>query len=70
MIIIRKHLKSRKNRKYVKDNFTIGKMTNKLSETLDTYNVGDGPTQVGLKLPTLKKKETPTKMELPKLKKG
>ena len=62
--------KSRKNRKYVKDNFTLDQMSSKLSEILDTYKVGDGPTQVGLKLPTLKKKETPTKMELPKLKKG
>ena len=47
--------KSRKNRKYVKDNFTIGKMSSKLSEVLDAYKVGDGPTQVGLKLPKLKK---------------
>ena len=47
--------KSRKNRKYVKDNFTLDQMTSKLSEILDTYNVGQGPTQVGLKLPKLKK---------------
>lgn len=61
--------RSRKNRKYVKDNFTIDKMSSKLSEILDTYKVGEGPTQVGLKLPTLKKKDTPAKIELPKLKK-
>ena len=47
--------KSRKNRKYVKDNFTLDQMSSKLSEILDTYKVGDGPTQVGLKLPKLKK---------------
>ena len=47
--------KSRKNRKYVKDNFTIDQMSSKLVEILDTYKVGDGPTQVGLKLPKLKK---------------
>jgi len=61
--------KSRKNRKYVKDNFTLDRMSSKLSEILDTYKVGDGPSQVGLKLPELKKKDNPTKMELPKLKK-
>ena len=47
--------RSRKNRKYVKDNFTIDQMSSKLAEILDTYKVGDGPTQVGLKLPKLKK---------------
>ena len=46
---------SRKNRKYVKDNFTIEQMSSKLVNILDTYNVGEGPTQVGLKLPKLKK---------------
>ena len=49
--------KSRKNRKYVKDNFTLDKMSSKLSEILDTYKVGDGPQQVELKLPKLKKVE-------------
>lgn len=47
--------KSRKNRKYVKDNFTLDNMSSKLSEILDTYKVGDGPQQVALKLPKLKK---------------
>ena len=61
--------KSRKNRKYVKDNFTLSQMSSKLNKILDTYKVGDGPTQVGLKLPTLKKKNTPTELKLPKLKK-
>ena len=61
--------KSRKNRKYVKDNFTFDEMSSKLTKILDTHNVGSGPTQVGLKLPTLKKKETPTEVKLPKLKK-
>lgn len=61
--------RSRKNRKYVKDNFTFDNMSSKLSQILDTYKVGEGPQQVGLKLPKLKKKDSPTKMELPKLKK-
>jgi len=30
-------------------------MSSKLSEILDTYKAGEGPTQVGLKLPKLKK---------------
>jgi glycosyltransferase involved in cell wall biosynthesis len=47
--------RSRKNRKYVKDNFTLDKMSSKLSEILDTYKVGEGPQQVELKLPKLKK---------------
>lgn len=47
--------KSRKNRKYVKDNFTIDRMSSKLSEILDTYKVDEGPQQVELKLPKLKK---------------
>jgi len=47
--------KSRKNRKYVKDNFTLDKMSSKLSEILDTYKIGEGPQQVALKLPELKK---------------
>ena len=62
--------KSRKNRKYVRDNFTLTDMSAKLTEILDTYKVGDGPTQVGLTLPKLKKKESTPKLELPKLKKG
>ena len=47
--------KSRKNRKYVKDNFTIRKMTDLLDKILQDYKVGDGPQQVELKLPKLKK---------------
>tara|TARA_A200000159_G_C7334461_1_gene344442 strand:- start:1202 stop:2482 length:1281 start_codon:yes stop_codon:yes gene_type:complete len=47
---------SRKNRHYVKTNFTQDKMTEKLGELLTQYKVGEGPTQVGLKLPKLKKK--------------
>ena len=47
--------KSRKNRKYVKDNFTLGQMSSKLSKILENYKVGNGPQQVGLKLPKLKK---------------
>lgn len=47
--------KSRKNRKYVKDNFTIRKMTESLDTILQDYSVGGGPQQVELKLPKLKK---------------
>ena len=61
--------KSRKNRHFVKTNFTFEKMSSKLGEILDKYNVGSGPQQVSLKLPTLKKKEEATKVTLPKLKK-
>jgi hypothetical protein len=32
-------------------------MTTKLGELLEKYKVGEGPTQVGLKLPKLKKKD-------------
>jgi len=47
--------KSRKNRKYVKDNFTIGKMTELLGELLQKHEAGKGPQQVTLQLPKLKK---------------
>ena len=47
---------SRKNRHFVKTNFTQEKMTEKLGELLTQYKVGEGPKQVGLKLPKLKKK--------------
>ena len=47
---------SRKNRHYVKTNFTKAHMSSKLGQILDTHKVGQGPTQVGLKLPKLKKK--------------
>lgn len=50
--------KSRKNRKYVKDNFTIRKMTDLLDNILQDYKVGEGPQQVELKLPKLKKVST------------
>jgi len=49
------HEQSRKNRHYVKTNFTKEHMTSKLSKILDTHSAGQGPTQVGLKLPKLKK---------------
>ena len=47
--------RSRKNRKYVKDNFTIGKMTELLGELLQKHEAGKGPQQVTLQLPKLKK---------------
>ena len=47
--------KSRKNRKYVKDNFTIQKMTELLGDILEKHNAGKGPQQVTLQLPKLKK---------------
>jgi glycosyltransferase involved in cell wall biosynthesis len=47
--------RSRKNRKYVKDNFTIGKMTQLLGDILQKHNAGKGPQQVTLQLPKLKK---------------
>jgi glycosyltransferase involved in cell wall biosynthesis len=46
---------SRKNRKFVKDNFTIRNMTELLGEILQKHNVGKGPQQVTLQLPKLKK---------------
>lgn len=48
--------RSRKSRHYVKTNFTKGHMSTKLGQILDTYKVGDGPQQVTLQLPKLKKK--------------
>lgn len=47
---------SRKNRHYVKTNFTKEHMSTKLGEILDQHKVGEGPQQVTLKLPKLKKK--------------
>ena len=61
--------KSRKNRHYVKTNFTLDKMSDTLSGILDKYNVGDGPKQVGLTLPKLKKKSPAPELKLPELKK-
>jgi glycosyltransferase involved in cell wall biosynthesis len=49
--------RSRKNRKYVKDNFTIRKMTELLDNILQSHKVGEGPQQVTLQLPKLKKVE-------------
>jgi glycosyltransferase involved in cell wall biosynthesis len=49
--------RSRKNRKYVKDNFTIRKMTELLGEILQKHDAGKGPQQVTLQLPKLKKVE-------------
>ena len=50
-----------------RNKFTLDKMTLKLDEIMEKY-VKDSPQQVGLKLPKLKKVESP-KLELPKLKK-
>jgi glycosyltransferase involved in cell wall biosynthesis len=61
--------RSRKNRKYVKDNFTIGKMTELLSELLQKHGAGNGPQQVALQLPNLKKIGDTKTLQLPKLKK-
>tara|TARA_B100001287_G_scaffold115087_1_gene96793 strand:- start:567 stop:1859 length:1293 start_codon:yes stop_codon:yes gene_type:complete len=47
---------SRKNRQYVKSNFTFQHMSTKLGEILDEHKAGQGPQQVTLKLPKLKKK--------------
>ena len=41
---------SRKNRHFVKTNFTKEHMTEKLSQILDEYKVGEGPTQVRIKI--------------------
>jgi glycosyltransferase involved in cell wall biosynthesis len=49
--------KSRKNRKFVKDNYTISKMTESLGQILEKYKVDKGPQQVTLQLPKLKKVE-------------
>lgn len=46
---------SRKNRKFVKDNFTFNKMTERLGEILNNTNAGKGPQQMTLQLPKLKK---------------
>lgn len=52
--------KSRKNRKYVKDNFTTQKMSELLTNILQKYSIENKPQQIALQLPTL---------QLPKLKK-
>ena len=43
--------RSRKNRKFVKENYTIRKMTELLDQILQKYKVGNGPQQVTLQLP-------------------
>lgn len=48
--------RSRKNRHFVKSNFTIDAMSSNLAEILDRRDAGKGAQQVQLKLPTLKKK--------------
>ena len=50
--------RSRKNRKYVKDNFTIRKMTELLDNILQKHDAGKGPQQVTLQLRKLKKVES------------
>jgi len=66
--------KSRKHRKYSKDNFSFDKMVEKIGELFDDNNikVTQQPQTVGLKLPVLKKvnkKVEPPTINLPKLKK-
>ncbi len=53
-----------------RDKFTLNKMSDKLDEIITPY-VDKVPTQVGIKLPKLKKTKNskPPKVELPKLKK-
>lgn len=59
-------IKGRRLKQYVKKNFTYEMMIDLLKSQLDSVN--DKPQTVGLKLPTLKKKEL-TQLQLPKLKK-
>ena len=62
--------KSRKQTQYVKDNFTLSKMSKIFCKLIDD-GLKNAPQQVGLKLPKLKKigaTATPT-LKLPKLKK-
>ena len=63
-------LKSRKQTQYVKDNFTLSKMSEIFCKLVDKGLEGV-PRQVGLKLPKLKKigSTSPPKLKLPKLKK-
>lgn len=65
--------KSRKNRHFVKTNYTMSKMSERLAEIIERQGVGNGPQQVQLKMPNLgKPKETPQgppKLKLPKLNK-
>tara|TARA_Y100001972_G_scaffold33626_1_gene41800 strand:- start:251 stop:1546 length:1296 start_codon:yes stop_codon:yes gene_type:complete len=59
--------KSRKNTQYLKDNFSIDKMTEKLNTLLP--KVEPAPQMQELKLPKLKKKSELPELKLPKLKK-
>lgn len=65
--------KSRKHRKYSKDNFSFDKMIERIGVLFDesTMDIKEQPQQVGLKLPKLKKvnKEEKPEVKLPKLKK-
>lgn len=47
--------RSRKNRKYVKDNFTTQKMSELLTTILQKYSIENKPQQIALQLPKLKK---------------
>jgi hypothetical protein len=51
-----------------REKFTLDKMADKLDEIMKKH-ISDIPSQVGLKLPKLKKKEETQSLELPKLKK-
>ena len=65
--------KSRKHRKWSKDNFSFDKMVQKMSELFDETTMELEPKQVQLQLPKLKKvgeqTNEPPKLKLPKLKK-
>ena len=64
--------KSRKHRKYSKDNFSYQKMVEVVGTLIDDTKVPTTPSVVGLKLPRLKKVGAPVdlpKLKLPKLKK-
>ena len=60
--------KSRKQRQYVKDNFSLKYMSEIFCKLVDN-GMTNVPQQVGLKLPKLKKVSSPTTLKLPKLKK-
>ena len=61
---------SRKQTQYIKDNWSLDKMAEKLNNILP--KIDSSPQQMGLKLPKLKKvskEQTPPSLNLPKLKK-
>ena len=60
--------KSRKQRQYVKDNFSLEDMSKIFCKLVDD-GIKSVPQQVGLKLPKLKSPSLATKLKLPKLKK-